>query len=104
MAEQKNNSGTNVKQKDHIDLNEPKQFNVVIHNDNFTPMDFVVLVLMLVFNKPQDEATSLMLKVHRTGKAVAGSYSYDIAMSKIDKATTLARDNKYPLRFSCQEA
>lgn len=104
MPSAQGNAGSNVKLDDQLNVKEPSQYNVIIHNDNFTEMGFVVVVLMTIFNKQQDDAVSLMLKVHRTGSAVAGTYTYDIAMSKIDRATALARANDYPLRLSCQKA
>ena len=81
-------------------LREPKRYKVIIHNDDFTTMEFVVKVLTTVFYKSTPEAESLMLSVHSSGSAVVGIYSYDIARSKINKATTMARDEGYPLRLT----
>lgn len=83
-------------------IREPHKYNVVIHNDDFTPMDLVVIILMQVFFKPYEEATSLMLAVHHSDKAVAGTYSYDIAHSKAERATAIARDCGYPLRLTVE--
>ena len=73
---------------------------VIIHNDDFTTMEFVVNVLTTVFYKSHPEAETLMLAVHKAGSAVVGIYSYDIAKSKINKATTMARNEGYPLRLT----
>ena len=81
-------------------LREPQRFKVVIHNDDFTTMDFVVMILVTIFFKTTTEAEKLMLDVHTKGQAVVGIYSFDIATSKVAKATRLARDNGFPLRLT----
>ena len=91
---------TSVKERENINIKEPRRYKVVIHNDDFTTMEFVVKVLTAVFYKSTPEAESLMLSVHNSGSAVVGIYSYDIARSKINKATTRARDEGYPLRLT----
>lgn len=87
-----------------FDFNEPKQYKVLIYNDDFTTMDFVVKVLQLVFRKTLQEAESLMLSVHESDHAVAGVYSYDIALSKRNKAMSMARNEGFPLRLECVPA
>ena len=91
---------TSIRERQRTDLREPRLYKVYIHNDDFTPMEFVVMILMTVFHKPNAEATSLMLKVHHSDKALVGVYSYDIAVSKVRKATQMARDAGYPLRLT----
>lgn len=91
---------TSVKEREDIKLKEPRRYKVIIHNDDFTTMEFVVNVLTTVFYKSHPEAETLMLSVHKTGSAVVGIYSYDIAKSKINKATTMARNEGYPLRLT----
>lgn len=81
-------------------LREPQRFKVIIHNDDFTTMDFVVMILVTIFFKTTTEAEKLMLDVHNKGQAVVGIYSFDIATSKVAKATRLARDNGFPLRLT----
>lgn len=93
-----------VKERSVTDVNEPSKYNAVIHNDDFTPMDFVVKVLTDIFFKPKSEAMALMLRVHHSDKAVAGTYSYDIALSKVNKATEMARSAGFPLRFTVEPA
>lgn len=95
---------SNVKDRDQIKLRPPKKFNVVFHNDDFTPMDLVVFILVEVFNHSFSEAENLMLKVHHQGKAKVGEYSYDIALSKSAKATAIAREYNYPLRVTVEQA
>ena len=65
-------------------------------------MEFVTHVLQLVFGKPSDEAVMLMMKVHREGQAIVGLYSYDVAMTKAQVATAMARDEGFPLRITCE--
>lgn len=79
---------------------EPPKYFVLFHNDDFTPMEFVVVLLESIFFKTAAEATDLMLKVHKEGQAVVGSYSYDIAASKVRAAESMARAEGFPLRLS----
>ena len=73
---------------------------MIIYNDDFTTMEFVVMILVQVFLKSEEEAQALMLQVHHSDKAVVGIYSYDIAVSKVNKATQMARDEGFPLRLT----
>lgn len=85
-------------------LDKPKMFRVILHNDNYTTMEFVVAVLMKVFHKPASEATKIMLDVHKKGRGVCGVYTYDIAVTKISHVHQMAKNCEYPLRCSCEEA
>lgn len=87
-----------IKERSRTGFDEPKHYNVIIFNDDFTTMDFVIEVLTKIFGKSFEDAKALMLAVHNEGKAVAGTYSYDIAISKASLATKLARDNDFPLK------
>ena len=91
-----------VKERQSTKQREPRRYKVIIHNDDFTTMEFVVKVLITVFFKSEPEAQTLMLKVHHSDKAVVGIYTYDVAMSKIRKATAMAREEGFPLRLTCQ--
>lgn len=93
---------SSVRERQRTDLREPRRYKVIIHNDDFTTMDFVVMVLMTVFHKSQAEAEQLMLQVHHSNQAVVGIYSYDVAQSKIQRATMMAREEGFPLRLTCQ--
>ena len=83
---------------------EPKRYNVIMLNDDFTTMDFVVAVLIDIFHKDQLTAEALMLDVHKKGKAVVGTYSYDIAVTKTRTAMQRARDEGFPFRMLVEEA
>lgn len=93
---------TNIKDRERTRLKEPRRYKVVMHNDDFTTMDFVVMVLKQVFFHPEEKALSLMLQIHHTGKAVVGVYSYDIAMSKAEKASSMAEENGFPLSVTVE--
>ena len=95
-------SDTGVRQKPK--LQEPRLFRVILHNDNYTTMDFVVQVIMAVFHKPAAEATKIMLDVHKKGVGVVGVYTRDIAATKVSQVHEMARQNEYPLRASFEEA
>ena len=84
-------------------MREPRRYKVIIYNDDFTTMEFVVMILKQVFFKSEEEAQALMLKVHHSDKAVVGIYSYDIAVSKVRKATNMAREQGYPLRLTVEK-
>lgn len=91
-----------TKERQRIRNKEPRRFKVIIYNDDFTTMNFVVLLLMEVFFYNEEDANALMLKVHHHDKAVVGVYSYDVAVSKMQKGTKMAVDNGYPLRLSVE--
>jgi len=78
-------------------LKEPSKYKVVVMNDNYTPMEFVIALLVKVFSIPTDAAVQLTLEVHNQGSAVAGIYSYEIAEQKVSEATELSRLNGHPL-------
>ncbi|HVO67013.1 MAG TPA: ATP-dependent Clp protease adaptor ClpS [Syntrophales bacterium] len=85
-------------------LQEPKMYRVILHNDHYTTMDFVVEVLMLVFHKPAAEATKIMLDVHKKGAGMCGVYTYDIASTKVTLVHTMAKRREFPLKCSLEEA
>lgn len=92
-----------MSEKTRSRIREPKRYQVIMHNDDYTPMDFVVDILMSIFHKNEAEANILMMKVHREGEAAVGSYSYDVAISKQRMAAALAAEEGYPFRLSVRE-
>ncbi|MBI2605546.1 MAG: ATP-dependent Clp protease adapter ClpS [Deltaproteobacteria bacterium] len=78
-------------------VKEPPKYAVILHNDDYTTMEFVVEVLERFFNKTGDEATRIMLKVHQTGRGVAGIYSHEIAETKAAQVVEYARSKGHPL-------
>ena len=93
---------TNVRERQKNNLKEPRLYKVIIHNDDFTTMDFVVEVLKTVFYYSNEKAESLMLQVHNANKAIVGIYIYDIAVSKANKAINMAREKGFPLRLTIE--
>ena len=93
---------TNIRERQRIDMQEPRRYKVIIHNDDFTTMEFVVMILEQVFFLDAAKAEALMLQVHHSNKAVVGIYTYDIAVSKARKATKMARNEGYPLRLTVE--
>ncbi len=85
------------------ELSEPPLFRVLLHNDNYTTMDFVVQVLETVFNKKPAEATQIMMNVHKKGMGVCGVYPVEVAETKVALVHHLARENNYPLKCSMEE-
>jgi ATP-dependent Clp protease adaptor protein ClpS len=83
---------------------EPNLYRVILCNDDYTTMDFVIEILIVVFHKPAAEATRIMLDVHKKGKGLCGIYTYDIATTKIDRVHQLARKREFPLKCSLEEA
>ena len=80
----------------------PRLYRVLLHNDHYTTMDFVVDVLMQVFRKAQDEAVRIMLSVHQQGIGVCGVYPYEIAETKVFSVHQLAEENGFPLKCSME--
>jgi ATP-dependent Clp protease adaptor protein ClpS len=76
----------------------PQMYQVVLLNDDYTPMEFVVVVIQEFFNKDRETATQIMLKIHLDGKGVCGVFSRDIAATKVDQVTEAARKNGHPLQ------
>lgn len=92
-----------LKERDQVREKEPHLYGVVFYNDDFTTMEFVVSVLKLVFHKSEEEAQALMLTVHKAGSALVGTYTYDLAVTKKEKAIQMARSERYPLHIEVRE-
>lgn len=87
---------------DH-DIKEPPMFKVLLHNDDYTTMEFVVHVLMYVFHKPVEQATRIMMDVHKRGIGLCGIYVLDVAETKVETVTRLARENGHPLKCTMEK-
>jgi len=86
-----------------VSLKEPAMYSVIIHNDHYTAMEFVVEVLMRVFQKAAAEATKIMLDVHRCGRGICGIYTYDIAVTKVSRVHAMAKRQGFPLKCSYEK-
>src|SRR3954454_17491433 len=84
-------------------LKPPPLYKVVLLNDDYTPMDFVVIVLQTVFSMSREKATQVMLQVHREGMGVCGTYTREIASTKVDQVIDLARKHPHPLQCTMEE-
>jgi ATP-dependent Clp protease adaptor protein ClpS len=95
---------TKQQSKKKEEFKEPPQYRVILLNDNYTTMEFVVQILMMVFHKNEEEANRIMLDVHRKGKGTVGVFSWDIAQTKASQVHSLAREYEYPLRCVVERA
>jgi ATP-dependent Clp protease adaptor protein ClpS len=86
------------------DVSEPSMYKVLLHNDDYTTMEFVVQVLMLVFHKSIETATRIMLNVHQRGVGMCGLYTYEVAETKVEVVTRMARENGHPLKCTMEKA
>ena len=82
----------------------PPFFKVVLMNDDYTPMDFVVFILKDIFRRNHEEAVAIMLEIHNKGAGVCGVYTRDVAETKAELAVTLSRRNEYPLQCKVEKA
>jgi ATP-dependent Clp protease adaptor protein ClpS len=98
-------SGTDVviDEKIKIKATEPKRWKVILLNDDTTPMEFVISLLVEIFRHTPSTANDIMMQIHETGSGVAGVYSFEIAEAKAVEATNLARTNNHPLQIKLEE-
>ncbi len=93
-----------AKERTENRVKEPKQYNVIMINDDFTTMEFVVDVLVTIFHKDEVSAQAIMMNVHKNGQAVVGKYPYDMAATRVKKALTRAKEEGFPFRMVIEEA
>ncbi|MBB1291683.1 ATP-dependent Clp protease adapter ClpS [Pseudoalteromonas sp. SR44-5] len=92
-----------VRDSEKQKLQPPRKYKVILNNDDYTPMDFVIEVLTTFFNMDSDRATDVMLQVHQNGRAICGVYTADVAYTKVEQVNRYARDNEHPLLCSCEQ-
>ena len=92
-----------IKQTDKLDISKPKKYSVILYNDDSTPMEFVIELLINVFLHTQSSAKDITLKVHEDGKGVAGVYYYEIAEQKIAESISMSRGAGFPLALDLEE-
>ena len=83
---------------------KPSMYNVLLLNDDYTPMEFVIMVLEKVFNKKEEEATQIMLHVHKNGIGVCGTFTYEVAESKCKSVMDMAKKNEHPLQSAMEKS
>jgi len=86
-----------------LELEEPQMYKVLLHNDDYTSMDFVVEVLVGIFHKTHAQAEQIMLQIHEKDKAICGVYSFEIAQTKAEQVKQLAKQNEFPLLATIEE-
>ncbi len=101
QTEQENNTG--LQELERIELREPRMYKVILHNDDYTSMEFVVNILMTLFHKTLEQANELMLQVHKLGKAIVGVYTREVAETKVFQVENISRQNQFPLKASMEE-
>jgi ATP-dependent Clp protease adaptor protein ClpS len=97
-------TGEAVKERPSVKKQDPSLFKVVLLNDDYTTMDFVMHVLETVFQKSPAEAYRIMMHVHVNGRGIAGLYPWEIAETKVETVTSMARRAEFPLRAAIEEA
>ncbi len=96
-------AGTNVITISRTKVKKPRLYKVLLLNDDYTPMDFVIYVLEQFFKKSRREATSIMLQVHRKGIGVCGVFTYEVAETKVSQVMNFARQNEHPLQCTMEK-
>lgn len=102
MSENNNHSEGSVVTESIVDVKEPQLYKVLLHNDDYTTMEFVISILENVFHRTANDATQIMLNVHNEGVGVAGIYTKEICETKIAVVHQLAKKNQFPLRCSME--
>ncbi len=97
-------SGTQTITRPQVQTRTPAMYRVLLLNDDFTPMDFVIHILQKFFQKEYDEATQIMLQVHQQGAGVAGTFSYEIAETKVSQVNQYSKQQKHPLKCTMEKA
>ena len=90
-------------EKIKVKVSEPKNWKVILLNDDSTPMEFVISILVEIFKHTVESSRNIMLQVHETGSGIAGVYSFEIAEAKAVEATHQAKENGYPLQIKLEE-
>ena len=92
-----------AEKKEKVKIKKPKQYKVVMHNDDFTTMEFVVNILMTIFKKDINTSNKIMMDVHKKGIGIAGIYTYDIAATKVNKAMNRAKEEGFPFKLTIEK-
>ena len=93
-----------VEERVESELMPPSMYKVILNNDDYTPMDFVIVVLQLFFKKTEEQALDIILAIHHQGKGICGIFSFGIAETKVAQVNQFARQNQHPLLCSLEKA
>ena len=108
MDDRKNNSDQDFERgillENKPEIKKPSMYNVILINDDYTPMEFVIDILQMFFNKKKEEATQIMLHVHKKGIGVCGTYTYEVAESKCKAVINYAKKNEHPLQCTVEKS
>ena len=104
MTGRQNETDGAIKERAETKSQDPKLYNVILLNDDYTTMEFVLQILETLFQKSPAEAYRIMMHVHRNGRGLAGVYTWEVAETKVEKVTTLSREAGYPLRATIEDA
>lgn len=104
MSDYEHDGNTVVEDRPEDEVQEPSMYNVIFLNDDYTPMDIVVAILVAVFQKQENEALDLMMQVHTKGRAIVGTYTHDIASTKQAQSLGFAKKQGFPLQVKVEEA
>lgn len=97
-------TGIVTREKSKVKVKKPKHYKVIMHNDDFTTMEFVVNILMTIFKKDINTSNKIMMDVHKLGKGIVGIYPYDIATTKVAMALEMAKEEGFPFNITIEEA
>jgi ATP-dependent Clp protease adaptor protein ClpS len=103
MSQENSNNNSTILERQTQKNAAPPMFQVMLLNDDYTPMEFVVIVLQKFFGKSREQATQIMLKVHRDGRGVCGVYPRDIALTKVEQVSGFSRQHQHPLQCVMEE-
>tara|TARA_B100001250_G_scaffold329147_1_gene293768 strand:- start:144 stop:476 length:333 start_codon:yes stop_codon:yes gene_type:complete len=108
LEDSKNNSDQDFERgillENKPEVKKPSMYNVILINDDYTPMEFVIDILQIFFNKKKEEATQIMLHVHKKGIGVCGTYTYEVAESKCKAVINYAKKNEHPLQCTIEKS
>ncbi|WP_299006596.1 ATP-dependent Clp protease adapter ClpS [uncultured Shewanella sp.] len=93
-----------IEESEQVEFKRPSMYLVILNNDDYTPMDFVIDVLKQFFNKDEQQATEIMLAIHHEGKGVCGVFPFGIAETKVAQVNQFARENQHPLLCTLEKA
>ena len=98
MADENKNNLTDVITKEKVEIKKPKLYKVILLNDDYTPMEYVVKLLKTVFRKSENEAVNIMLMVHKKGAGICGIFTKEIAETKVETVLKMAKSDQHPLK------